>query len=208
MAAFGSSPSELEQVIANILTGKLVSESNQYLLEFAETDAAWEASLGLFSSANPDVRFFAANIVYQKVRKGAQWGQLNEEQRNDIFSILIQHLGSETQSIASGARLSSFLDRIILCLAVVCSRAGASGLPLFVNAAIERVDQGGTMSAVGLEMLCALPAEVDALDVGCQARAELQDGLLQRGAAVCVRVLVRVCACSGLLTFTRFGVAY
>jgi len=190
MAAFGaaSTPAqELESVIANILNGVRVSEFNQYLLEFAETDAAWEASLGLFNSANPDVRFFAANIVYQKVRKGAQWGQLNEDQRNSIFGIMISHLGSETQRIAAaGDRLGSFLDRIVLCLAVVCSRAG--GVGLYVNAAIERVDQGGALSTVGLEMLCALPAEVDSLDVASHARAALQDDLLTLGAVVLAKV--------------------
>jgi hypothetical protein len=57
----------LEEMITSLLTGININEINQYIVQFIETDAAWTASTSLFSSANEDVRFFAANIIYTKV---------------------------------------------------------------------------------------------------------------------------------------------
>ena len=58
----------LEQMIISLLTGININEINQYIIQFIETPESWTASTSLFTSLNEDVRYFAANIVYTKVR--------------------------------------------------------------------------------------------------------------------------------------------
>ena len=63
-----SAANNLEQMIISLLTGININDINQYIVQFIETPEAWTASTSLFSSTNDDVRYFAANILYTKVR--------------------------------------------------------------------------------------------------------------------------------------------
>ena len=63
-----STSQNLEQMIISLLTGININEINQYIVQFIETPESWTASTSLFTSLNEDVRYFAANIVYTKVR--------------------------------------------------------------------------------------------------------------------------------------------
>lgn len=63
-----NSMANLEQMIISLLTGVNINDINQYIVQFIETPEAWAASTSLFSSTNDDVRYFAANILYTKVR--------------------------------------------------------------------------------------------------------------------------------------------
>ena len=178
---------ELEIVISQLLHGINVVESNQYLLEFVEKDVAWEASLELFNAADPDVRYFASNIVYSKIKKIAQWNQLSELQRNEIFDILIAHLNLATQTVGAGGNIyTNFLDRLILCFAVVCSRA-VGGISLYIKAALDRANHINFLSIIGLKMLCALPTEVEALEVESK-HLDLQTALLLQGVHVLSKI--------------------
>ena len=57
----------LEQAIISVFAGRNVAEANKFIIEFSETEAAWEAATGLCNSSHDYVQYFAANILYTKV---------------------------------------------------------------------------------------------------------------------------------------------
>ena len=60
----------LEQAIISVLSGQNIAAANEYILKFVETDQSWTASMMLCTqrSDNDSVRYFAANILYSKVK--------------------------------------------------------------------------------------------------------------------------------------------
>ena len=66
----------IEQAILALYspTGIGRAEANEYLLRVSEQDEAWGACLELLCAANKaeEVRYFAANMLYQKV--SGSWG--------------------------------------------------------------------------------------------------------------------------------------
>ena len=134
MAALGITPhtpsQELEIVISNILSGgPAMIPANDYLLHFIETEAAWGGALGLFDCTNIQIRYFAANIVYTKVKK--HWVQLNEAQQQEIFVYLLEYI---TQASVNAGDNKIFLDRCLMmppyhmlelaCLSTQLTRSG------------------------------------------------------------------------------------
>ena len=190
MAALGITPhtpsQELEIVISNILSGgPAMIPANDYLLHFIETEAAWGGALGLFDCTNIQIRYFAANIVYTKVKK--HWVQLNEAQQQEIFVYLLEYI---TQASVNAGDNKIFLDRVLLCLSCVCCRSNG-GVSSFVNTALDKInttpmDYSQILS--GLNMLCVLPSEAELLDVGRTLRVNLQSELLQSGTAVLSKI--------------------
>jgi hypothetical protein len=190
MAALGITPhtpsQELEIVISNILSGGPgMIPANDYLLHFIETEAAWGGALGLFDCTNIQIRYFAANIVYTKVKK--HWVQLNEAQQQEIFVYLLEYI---TQASVNAGDNKIFLDRVLLCLSCVCCRSNG-GVSSFVNTALDKInttpmDYSQILS--GLNMLCVLPSEAELLDVGRTLRVNLQSELLQSGTAVLSKI--------------------
>lgn len=63
---------QLEQAILSVLSGQNIAAANDYILKFVETDPSWTASMILCTSRsdNDSVRYFAANILYTKVKDG------------------------------------------------------------------------------------------------------------------------------------------
>lgn len=61
---------QLEQAIGSVLTGSNVSAANEYILKFVETDEAWAAAMLICKGRvdNDNIRYFAANILYTKVK--------------------------------------------------------------------------------------------------------------------------------------------
>lgn len=57
---------DLETVIISVLSNP-TQEGNRFLIDFVETEAAWEASMSLFQSSHDYVQYFAANMIYTKV---------------------------------------------------------------------------------------------------------------------------------------------
>lgn len=169
---------ELERAILCILNGQNVNEGNAYILEFIETEIAWSASAALFSSSNEHVRFFSANILYTKVRK--HWDQLKTSQQDDLFRLLMDSLlATSTSGIIAVGSQKIFINRIILALACICTRA-SGGINMFVKTAFEMIDSSFQSPSVilAIEMLTILPSEVESSDVIKSMREELDDSLL------------------------------
>ena len=180
--------SQLEHAILSLFSGASVAESNEFIIAFVETDAAWGAALALFAHQNDVVAYFAANIIYTKIKK--HWSQLPGEQRDSLFRMLmsvIDEAGLASSSPSSSRR--QFLNRVMLSLSCVSAYA-PGGLQLYIHAALHKLDptSGETMSAssvlLALEMLTVLPPEVEALDISHAFRLDLQAHLLEASSAV------------------------
>ena len=87
----------MEQAISALLAGNNVTEANSFLLNFADDDQAWLASILCIQRNTDDaVRYFAANILYTKVRK--HWSLLGETERNQVYTFLsetVVNVGSD-----------------------------------------------------------------------------------------------------------------
>ena len=94
----------MEQAISALLAGNNVSEANSFLLSFADNDQAWMASILCIQRNTDDaVRYFAANILYTKVRK--HWSLLGETERNQVYTFLSETVVS-VGSDASNAHMN------------------------------------------------------------------------------------------------------
>lgn len=58
---------QLSELISQLFRGQNVKEVNEAILEFTKTKTSWQAALSLLSSSELYVRFFCANMVYNKV---------------------------------------------------------------------------------------------------------------------------------------------
>ena len=84
MAWSSQSSVSLESAILAVFsgTGASAAESNEFLLSFIETEKAWGEALALFESPVVPVRYFAANIVYNKSKRHvSQLGAQREKLR-------------------------------------------------------------------------------------------------------------------------------
>jgi hypothetical protein len=176
---------ELQKAIISVLSGINVSAANEYILKVVDTDEAWNASMMICTGSDNDhIRYFAANILYTKVRR--HWSQLPEEKREFLTTFLsniILAVGNEGHTLPTAGithSLKLFLDRIVLTLCCACSRApcGIKQFLLFAHSLVDPLCPISKRSLVGLDMLAAAPAEVEALDVSRALRLELQDQLL------------------------------
>ena len=90
----------MEQAISALLAGNNVTEANSFLLSFADNDEAWLASILCIQRNTDDaVRYFAANILYTKVRK--HWSLLGETERNQVYTFLsetVVNVGSDASN--------------------------------------------------------------------------------------------------------------
>lgn len=69
-ATLNDASTQLEQAIISVLSGQNIAAANEFILKFVETDQSWTASMTLCAkqSDNDSVRYFAANILYSKVK--------------------------------------------------------------------------------------------------------------------------------------------
>ena len=111
----------LEGAIRAVLSGgSRVKEANDFIYSFVELAEAFEPSLALFQNPDDDVRFFASNIIYSKVKK--HWAtQLNAAQQDEIYRFLISVVENPAQYNASSevrgsSQFRAFLNRVILSL--------------------------------------------------------------------------------------------
>ncbi|TMW58680.1 hypothetical protein Poli38472_010239 [Pythium oligandrum] len=74
-------------------------EANEFLIEFARTDAAWRVGLQILCDAtlasSMEALFFAANMIHAKARK--EWTKLSEEEKQSMTQ-MIQALLQEVQN--------------------------------------------------------------------------------------------------------------
>ncbi len=76
---------QVEQAIRAASSQQLEQQraANQWLNEFALTDAAWAVSVDLLDKSKPvEVQFYSANILLNKVHR--QWPQLAAENRQQL----------------------------------------------------------------------------------------------------------------------------
>lgn len=178
----------MEKAILTLFSGGAsAAESNEFIIGFVETDAAWGEALALFAHQSDVVAYFAANIIYTKIKK--HWSQLPGEQRDSLFRVLMSVI-DEAGSQGVSAPRRQFLNRVMLSLSCVCAYA-PGGLQLYIRAALRRLDlTSGEASAasvlLALEMLTVLPPEVEALDIFHAFLLDLQAHLFEASSAVMV----------------------
>jgi len=194
MAWSSQSSVSLESAILAVFsgTGASAAESNEFLLSFIETEKAWGEALALFESPVVPVRYFAANIVYNKSKRHVS--QLGGDQKERLCQVLLGSLRGQHPQIGGDgiagiessdmAAHKPFLNRVMLTLACVCCHLPGNGIQQYVHAAIAKITQSPSVQSefdalLGLEMLYVILPEVEALDVSHSVREELQAQLLQ-----------------------------
>jgi transportin-3 len=174
---------QLEQLIEKTVLGQATQEDITYMMGFVDTEAAWALSMQLLSVANDQVRYFAANIIYTKVKKN--WVQLGAEQQQEVrnrlwLAINIEQNGAEYIGASQGMR--AFLGRVVLAYANASVRSPVTLRALLpecasmIQASASQPQQKQSLgsTALALDLLAALPMEVELLDVGRDIGRELR----------------------------------
>ena len=101
---------QVEQVVQILYTDpSKVAQANEWLVGFTNSNAAWEVSVALLRSAQPNVRFFAANAPHMKVK--SEGDELPRESLGGLLHTLLAAMQSPENAQAN------ILTK--LCLAVV-----------------------------------------------------------------------------------------
>jgi hypothetical protein len=69
--------------ITAIFSGKATPDTHAALNAYSESKECWTAASLLLSSPEIYVRYFAANILYSKVRKN--WTQLSDSEKGELL---------------------------------------------------------------------------------------------------------------------------
>ncbi|CAM9684349.1 unnamed protein product [Chrysoparadoxa australica] len=210
----------VQNAIATLYAGipEASAAANQYLMEFMDNQAAWGVSIDLLAvqpALDANVQYFAANTLYTKIRK--HWHQLELDHRSQLSAAMLGLLQKDPdpqQALGNGAETLAYpkvvMGRLCLALAAIAVRA-PGGIDAFVNEAFKFSQQqshdgshaatNGTVAARGvrcagmqalLQMLDALPDEVDGADVSRSRRLELTDDLLRHVPRVLEAVLFTI----------------
>lgn len=67
LAFFRRMSGQLYFWINELLCGRRTVEANTFLLNYTEGKECWQQALSLLESENMEIRYFAANIIYNKV---------------------------------------------------------------------------------------------------------------------------------------------
>lgn len=168
---------ELERLILILFSGTesslSVNDANDKILKLIETQESWTMAVELLNSSIDFVQFFAANILYTKLRK--QWTSLVQLQREQIFGIYHEKL--QSLSLQASIMLSkAFVTRVIVSFICICTYI-PDGLVFCTNMALNMIGTGHPNSQlssqalyIGLQLLAALPVELSELDVSRGAR--------------------------------------
>lgn len=123
-----SQSNELLLCIENLFAGKQTHEANAFIQQYSETKEAWAASAQLLSATGAHIRYFCANILYNKVypcvalplarethadyvKIAAQvrknWSQLDESERHQFFSLIMER-------VRNGVRINGGHDEKVI----------------------------------------------------------------------------------------------
>ena len=167
---------DLEELISKNLCGQGTKEDNIFLIHFVEDVTAWAPSIELFNSANGHVRYFAANIVYTKLRK--HLNQLSDQKKEELYSFFPQMLIHLSSSYVSSSPVhKSYVSRLILATITLYVRArriqqlSCIGLDM-----VQNKDNIGLL-LIGLELLAAIPSEAEEIECSRQVRKLLDQSL-------------------------------
>lgn len=108
--------------------GAAQQSADAWLAFFAASPSAWRACTSLLLHAQPEVAYFAANVILTKVRR--EWGETPPPQRASLFAAL-----SAALLPASSAPLVA--RRLSLSLAAACVRGAPGDAAAFVASALE-----------------------------------------------------------------------
>lgn len=81
---------QLSDLICQLFRGQNVKQANEAIFEFIRKKESWEITLRLLDSSELYVKFFCANIIYNKIRRDSS--QLNEVEKKQLFSFLLNIL--------------------------------------------------------------------------------------------------------------------
>jgi hypothetical protein len=99
MAAAGPSSTQQVSEAVTALHGASAEHrdaANKWLLQFINSDAAWEAGVALLDAAHGgQLQFFGANMVLVKVR--SSWPALSPEDQAHLTSVVRSALGSASR---------------------------------------------------------------------------------------------------------------
>jgi len=177
------SSAEVHGIISRLMAGQSSPEEQLHLQNYVDTAQSWGPVLELLSNDSDHIRFFTANIVLKKVR--THWAQLTEQQHMEVYSLLSGLIAASASSYAtSSPNQKAYTDRLVLCFAAAGSRIPGN-IANTVRSSIEMVKQAETPSddvnmteqqiaTVGIEILAALPVEIEALEGGRDNRLALQ----------------------------------
>ena len=161
----------VEQAITALYTSAAAADANaanQWLLAYTATPGAWAAYPALLtSSPHAEVRFFAANALYHKVR--AAWGGLRAPQEREG---VVAHLWATLEGAGAGADVA--VQRR-LCLALAAATVQTPGeLPAFYSrfaALAGRVLASGDASEASVRALLVC---TEALAAAAELGTEMQ----------------------------------
>jgi len=164
---------QLHDLIEKSLHGRASQQEMHYMYQFADTKDAWTLSMQLFSSPSEQVRYFAANLVYTKVKK--DWSQLSVDQQTGLLQELKRSINLDQNSlgyIGASPGLRAFLGRVILSYAYGSARSPVT-LRVVIKEAVDLIVAAMTVPeqakagyvALCLDLLAAVPSEVESLSI-------------------------------------------
>ncbi len=115
--------------------GAAQQAANQFLVQFASTDGAWEVALGLLGVNDPAVQYFGANMLYGKIR--SDWSTLPEPHQGPFMDAMGNHL----TKLASRPGSNLAARRLCLTMAAAATRVGPSAAYGLVDKIIDKDSQ-------------------------------------------------------------------
>eukprot|EP00854_Cymbomonas_tetramitiformis_P000488 gene488-877_t len=160
-------------------------EANQWLMGYAQSQAAWETALNMIACGQPtEVEFYMSNMLLSKVKN--EWLRLPPEAKNQ----LTQAVFGKVQALASTPGAASVvITRLCLVMAASAALSGVDAAVTFMQQALSLGASGNATIAIGL--LSAIAEEIESSErtsrqqmVGAVS-AHLADilGLIEAGAA-------------------------
>ncbi len=178
---------DLETVIVNLLHGRFVTENNELLSSFIVRDDAWQPTMDLFVSDKEEVRYFAANMLYGKLKKEVE--NASNELLGNVFQFLQNIIDSFSQYYSFGEVVSTslsntnkaFFNKVFLSLCVICCQS-PDGINMYIEMAMTKVQavDSSIENDIGLEMLYTMPDELRDISLrkSDKTSSEMQDSLM------------------------------
>jgi len=142
---------EVERVINDLYSNPAnVAEANAWLVNFLNSEAAWEISVNLMNSQHQTVKFFCANALHQKIKNDIN--QLPQPAAVSLLEALLNILKQDLQQ-----QVLTKLSLALVALALHFTSFDGQLQPLLLdNAAFLSLPQ-----AAALEFFLLLPQEWD-----------------------------------------------
>mgnify|MGYP000639005825 CR=1 FL=1 len=116
---------EVEKRIQQMLDGVEIEQANLYLMQYVQSDAAWEVCLSILTdSPHIQVKFFVATMLHTKVKR--HWHNLTLPAKRHVKDVLVNVINSclsNTKKVGDpmyGAQYRNVIDHILLPLCTAC----------------------------------------------------------------------------------------